>query len=151
MSLFRLETLLSVYPPVEILFDRSRTFPGLNHVLEKNCATSCRGFAFPAAKKTLKMLSEVDYFDAKGKSPLEAWPKDLIEHLDEGLTRVYIFYPFVPHITFMSVFRPTDGAARIFTSIPLLSSDMQMCYSHILISYLFSPIFTKVLILQCLV
>ena len=86
MFLFRLETLLSVYPPVEILFDRSRAFPGLHHVLEKQCGTSCRGFSFPAAKKTLKMLSEADYFDAKGRSPLEAWPKDLVDHLDEGYT-----------------------------------------------------------------
>ena len=81
---FRLETLLSVYPPVEILFDRSRAFPGLSHVLQKSCGTSCRAFAFPAAKKTLKMLAEADYFDAKGMSPFEAWPKGLVEHLDEG-------------------------------------------------------------------
>jgi hypothetical protein len=28
-----------------------------------------------------------DYFDAKGKTPFEAWPKDLVQHLDEGKAR----------------------------------------------------------------
>jgi hypothetical protein len=75
---------MSVYPPVEILYDRSKVFPGLLHVLEKKCGTSCRGLPFPAAKKTLKMFLDEDYFDAKGKTPFEAWPKDLVKHLNEG-------------------------------------------------------------------
>jgi hypothetical protein len=31
-----------------------------------------------------------DYFDAKGKTPFEAWPKDLVQHLDEGKGRFII-------------------------------------------------------------
>lgn len=75
---------MSVYPPVEILHDRAKVYPGLNHVLEKKCGASCRGLPFPSAKKTLKMFSDQDYFEAKGKTPFEAWPKDLLQHLDDG-------------------------------------------------------------------
>ena len=76
--------MLSVYPPVEILSDRSKTFPGLSHIIEKVCGSCARNFTFPNAKKTLKMFSEKDYFDAKGKAAMEAWPQGLVEHLDEG-------------------------------------------------------------------
>ena len=81
--------MLSVYPPVEILSDRSKTFPGLSHIIEKVCGGSCaRNFTFPNAKKTLKMFSEKDYFDAKGKAAMEAWPQGLVEHLDEGKSKM---------------------------------------------------------------
>ena len=76
--------MLSVYPPVEILSDRSKTFPGLSHIIEKVCGSCARNFTFLNAKKTLKMFSEKDYFDSKGKAAMEAWPQGLVEHLDEG-------------------------------------------------------------------
>jgi hypothetical protein len=79
-----LETLLSVYPPVEILYDRNKCFAALQHVMEKKCPGTRRAVAFPAAKKTLKMLSDHDYFRSKANSPAESWPKDLLLHLDEG-------------------------------------------------------------------
>jgi hypothetical protein len=47
-----------VYPPVEIIYDRHKTFPGLQHVIDKNCGSSSRGFNFPAAKKTIKIFAD---------------------------------------------------------------------------------------------
>ena len=79
---------MSVYPPVEILYDRTKVFPGLKHVLDKKCGTSCRWLQFPTAKRTLRTISDNDYFDTKGKAPLEAWPTDLIQHLDEGESKI---------------------------------------------------------------
>ena len=84
MALSKLETLLAIYPPSEILFDRSKTPTSLDKVIEKFSGTrkkssSCK---FSDPKKVLKTIVEFDYFEAGGV--ISNWPKEFLTHIDEN-------------------------------------------------------------------
>ena len=83
-NLSKLETLLAVYPPSEILYDRCKTPPALLKVIEKFSGTRriASFITFPSAKKTLKMVLENDYFEVEGK--IAQLPNEFLAHLDEN-------------------------------------------------------------------
>ena len=83
-SLSKLETLLAVYPPSEILYDRSRTHASIVKVIEKFSGTrkSASLITFPNAKKALKTVIDQDYFEVSGK--ISQWPTEFLLHVDES-------------------------------------------------------------------
>ena len=83
-SLSKLETMLSVYPPSEILYDKSKTPPALSNLIEKFSGTrkTAASITFPHAKNVLKMVLDRDYFESEGK--ISEWPKEFVTHLDES-------------------------------------------------------------------
>jgi DNA mismatch repair protein MSH6 len=77
-ELSNLETLLALYPPTELIYDRNKA-KVLEPVVGKFSAIPKRGLSFPEAGKTLKSLH--DYYGG-GK---EEWPRDLADvHLDKS-------------------------------------------------------------------
>ena len=83
-SLSKLETLLAVYPPSEILYDRNKTPGSLSKVIEKFSGTrkTASIIAFPTSKKTLKTVLDHDYFEVQGN--ISHWPQDFLSHVDEN-------------------------------------------------------------------
>lgn len=83
--LSKLETMLSLYPPSEILYDRQRTTPpAVLRLIEKHSGLRRAASAtnFPTGKKTLKHVSDSDSFETGGS--LDKLPEEFRVHLDPG-------------------------------------------------------------------
>ena len=83
-ALSKLETLLAVYPPTEILFDRTKTPKALAKVIEKFSGTRKKSSSsqFSDAKKVLRTIIEFDYFESEGI--ISKWPKEFLHHVDDS-------------------------------------------------------------------
>ena len=84
IGLSKLETLLAVYPPSEILYDRTKTPVSLAKVIDKFSGTRKKSspYQFSDAKKVLKTVIDFDYFESKGV--ISDWPEEFLCHIDKN-------------------------------------------------------------------
>ena len=84
IGLSKLETLLAVYPPSEILYDRTKTPVSLAKVIDKFSGTRKKSspYQFSDAKKVLKTVIDFDYFESKGV--ISDWPEEFLCHVDKN-------------------------------------------------------------------
>ena len=96
----RFRTLVSHYPPAQILCERGRVSERTQTVIKNSLLSVIRenlvpGKEFWDSKKTLKSLSESEYFvDEKDKEKGVQWPEVIKAMVDEGRFKL-CYYLFI--------------------------------------------------------